>query len=120
MERRNDSYLLVLSILLGISVLRLTEVFLLAEQVKKVLLAFQGSTLSVISVGVYLMIASYLVFFTLLVAATFGVARQMQSDSDATPHDMGPAIGLCVVSLTVAYLMVFAVAIYTTVGQIKP
>jgi len=120
MEKRNDSYLLVLSILLGISVLKLTEVFQLAHEVENVLVKFKGATLSTTSVGVYLMIASYLVFFVLLVTTSFGVVRQMRLGPAETQDDVGPAIGMCVVSLTVAYAMVFSVAIYTTVGQLKP
>lgn len=119
MEQKNGLYLVVLSILLSVSVLKLTEVFQLGGQLKDVFLSLKtGGGLSVTVVSVYLFVAGYLIFFVLVALASYGIVRQLGSKSEAANHpDLGPLVGMCVAVLAVAYLMVFSVVIYGIVGR---
>lgn len=118
MEQRNELYLVVLSILLGISVLKLTEVFQLAEQVKNILLALKAPGLSATAVGVFLFIGGYIVFYILLALASYAIVEQLRNRAEAvTLPDLGPLVAMCVVALSVSYLLVFSVAIYGVVNQ---
>ena len=58
MDKRIDLYLVVLSILLGISVLKTTEVFQLAEQLKTVLNSSAKVGVSIAVVGVFFFTAA--------------------------------------------------------------
>ena len=117
MERRNELYLLVLSILLGVSVLKVTEVFQFAQQVKAFLSAPQMRGLSPTVVGVYFFVAGYFVFFVLVALSVYGIVQQLVAADHRDTRDMGTLVGFSVLALAIAYLCVFAVAIYALAGQ---
>jgi hypothetical protein len=118
MEEKNELYLLVLSILLGISVLKLTEVFQLAGQVKAMLTSLKTPGLSPAVVGVFVFVGGYIVFFVLVALAGYGIVQQLRiKEESATMVDLGPLVAMCVVALTVSYLVVFSVAMYGIVGH---
>lgn len=118
MVRRNELYLLILSILLGISVLKLTEVFQFASQIKNTLNTINASGLSATHVGILLFIAGYLIFFLYVSLAGLNIVQQLinSPDSESLP-DAGPLVAGSIIALTLTYLIVFAVAMYSIVGQ---
>lgn len=117
MQQRNEMYLLVLSVLLGISVLKLTEVFQLADQLQDVLLALKTAGLTAPVLAVYLFVAGYIVFFSLTALAGYGIVNQFRGATPPT-HDLGPLIAGCVVALTVSYLLVYSIAMNSILGQL--
>lgn len=117
MDQKNELYLLILSILLGISVLKLTEVFQLADQVRAMLQALKTPGLSATAIGVYLFIGGYIVFYILMALAGYGIVGQLRNPSTTIPlPDLGPLVAMCVVALTVSYLLVFSIAMYGIVN----
>ncbi len=117
MEQRNELYLIVLSLLLGISVLKLTEVFQLADQVQSLLHSLKNPGLSPTVVGVYFFIGGYVVFYILVSLAGYGIVEQLRNRSAVSEEsDLGPLIAMCVVTLAFSYLLVFSVAMFGIVG----
>ena len=116
MARRNELYLLVLSILLGVSVLKLTEIFQFADQVKGILRALPSPGLTPTVVGVYLFVAGYFVFFLLVALSAYGIVQQLVLADQRDQRDMGTLVAFSVLALAIAYLCVFAVAIYGLAG----
>jgi len=117
MERRNELYLVVLSILLGISVLKLTEIFQLSGQLKSILSGQIKPGLSPAVIGIYLFIGGYIIFFVLVALSCVAIVRQLASGEVQNAQDLGPLVGLCILSLVISYLCVFAVAIYGLAGK---
>jgi hypothetical protein len=117
-ESKNEIYLLILSILLGISVLKLTEVFELGKQLREMINSFPKQGLSITVVGVYFLIAGYLIFFVLLALTSYGIVDQLKNKSETTSHrDLGPLVGMCVGVLSISYLIAFCVVIYGIIGR---
>jgi heme/copper-type cytochrome/quinol oxidase subunit 2 len=120
MDKRIDFYLVVLSILLGISVLKTTEVFQLAEQLKTVLNSSIKQGVSVALIGVFLFTAAYLIFFALMGITIYMIVRQLQAGEGAVASPaLGTNVALCIGSLVVSYLIIFSLAIYGLAGQIQ-
>jgi hypothetical protein len=117
MQRNNELYLLVLSILLGISVLKITEVMQLGVQLREIVNEVKTSGLSVSGVGVFVFVGAYFVFFALMLLAVVAVVKALSAaNTDSTqPFDLGPLIAMCVGSLVVAYLAAFSVAMHRMV-----
>ena len=111
-DDQGDRYLLVLSILLGISVLKLSEVLALGETIKVILADAEKNGLSSGAVGIFVVVGSYLVFFCLLLLAILGVARQIGGQQDSGTNYVGQLVAMCVGALGVAYGSAFAFAIY--------
>lgn len=120
MDKRIDFYLVVLSILLGISVLKTTEVFQLAEQLKTVLNSSVRAGVSIAVIGVFFFTAAYLIFFALMGITIYMIVRQLQAGANAveTPA-LGTNVALCIGSLVVSYLIIFSLAIYGLAGQVQ-
>lgn len=113
MEQRNDKLLLIISILLGISVLKLTEVFQLGEQIRSILFSKLNQDFSPITIGVFVFISGYIIFYSLVALVSFGIIRQLSMNNDNTSSpNLAPIVGMCVTSLTISYLAVFFVMIY--------
>lgn len=117
MEQKNELYLVVLSILLGVSVLKITEVFQFADQVKDLLANVTPEKLSATTVAVAFFIAGYFVFFVLTALASFGIVNQLRSPSSAAITDLGPLVAMCVIALAISYLLVFAVSVFGILGR---
>jgi hypothetical protein len=113
MEKRNEFYLLILSILLGISVLKFTELFQLGTQLKEVLISIKAGVLSVQLLLVYFFIGSYIVFYLLVGLSAVGIVNQFRStEPPEKKHDLGPLVAMCVGALTVSYLLAFSLIIH--------
>ena len=110
-EQQGDRYLLVLSILLGISVLKLTEVMALGTTLKAILADAQKTGLTASAVGVFVVVAAYLIFFVLVLLAVLSLARQM-GGHDGEKTNTGELVAMCVGALGIAYTAAFAFMIY--------
>ena len=110
MENRNDILLLTLSILLGISVLKLTEVFQLCEQVKTILFVGDNHGFSLITIGVYTFISGYILFFILAAITSIGVTHHLLLNLKSSAN-LTQLLGYCIICLTISYLAVFSIAI---------
>lgn len=117
MERKNELYLLILSIILGISVLKLPEMFQLGHQIKDLYSSLTTTGLSIPVVGVFLFVSGYLIFFILVALASYGIVLQLGNKDDEKLNDLGPLVGLCVVVLAVSYLSVFAVVVSSVISK---
>jgi hypothetical protein len=117
MEQKNELYLVVLSILLGISVLKITEVFQFAEQVKSLLINVTPDKLSATTIAIAFFIAGYFIFFVLTALASFGIVNQLRNPPPSEIVDMGPLVGMCVIALAISYLIVFAVCVFGILGR---
>jgi len=106
-----DRYLLILSILLGISVLKLNEVLTLGGTLKEILAEAQLSEISSSAVGIFLVVGTYFVFFALVLLSVLGVGRQLQ-DQNSSEGNIGTLVAMCVGALGVAYAAAFGFAIY--------
>lgn len=111
MQNKNELYLVVLSILLGISVLKLTEIFQLGDQLTNLLNDLKKPGLSISSIGVFLFVAGYMLFFILVGIASVGIVRQL-SNKENNENDLGPLVGMCIVVLTISYLLVFGLIVH--------
>lgn len=110
-DQQGDRYLLVLSILLGVSVLKLTEVMEFGGTLKKILAEAQRTGLTASAVGIFVVVGAYLVFFALVLLAVFSVARQM-GDHAGEKTNAGELVAMCVGALGIAYAAAFALTIY--------
>ncbi|MGQ0551709.1 MAG: hypothetical protein ACT4PU_00645 [Planctomycetota bacterium] len=110
-DQLGDRYLLVLSILLGISVLKLTEVMTLGGTLKAILAEAEMKGLTASAVGIFVVVGAYLVFFTLVLLAVLGVARQF-GDQAGQKMNAGELVAMSVGALGVAYATAFAFTIY--------
>lgn len=115
-SEKSDLYLLVLSILLGVSVLKLPELLLLADQIQDILLSLKSPGLSPTVVAVYFFTAGYIVFFFLVALAGYGVIERLRAEKPVA--DVGPLVGMCVVALAVSYLLVYSVSMYAILGNL--
>ena len=117
-NEKNELYLVVLSILLGVSVLKLTELFQFGSQLKALFIAIKTPGLSVDVLGVYFFVGGYLIFFVLMALASYGIVIQLGSESKSADHpDLGQLVGMCVAVLAVTYVIVFSVVIYSIVSK---
>ena len=116
-QMKNELYLLVLSILLGISILKLPEVFQFASHLKDTLKLYT-TDFSVIHVIILISIAGYIIFFIYVTLAGYNIVQQLQNpDAQKSLPEAGPIIAGCIIALTVTYLLVFSVAIYSAIGR---
>lgn len=112
-ERKRDLYLLVLSILLGISVMKLTEVITFGEQLKIILKEAAANGLTANVIGVYLFVSSYLLFFILMLFALVAVvAHDEKGHTEGNGKNVDTLVAMCLGALALAYGSAFAFAIY--------
>ena len=121
MNNRNELYLVVLSILLGITVLKLTEIFQLGDQLQELFNKLKIKTPGVsvplsefiTILGIYFFIGGYLIFFTLMALASYGIVKQIGNSSESAKHpDLGPIVGMCIAVLSVTYVIAVSVVLY--------
>ena len=117
MEQRNATYLLILSIILGVSVLKLTDIFVLGKYIHEIL-GTMSTGPSAPLVGVFVFICAYLVFFILVAITTYGIIVQlsMHSDAEGNNYDVGPAVALCVIMLVISYISAIIVVVYNIIA----
>jgi hypothetical protein len=111
MKNKNELYLAVLSIMLGISVLKLTEIFQLGNQLTNLLNDLKKPGLSVITIGVFLFVSGHIIFFVLVSIASIGIVRQL-SNRGNNKNDLGSLVGMCIAILAISYLFVFGLIFY--------
>lgn len=106
-----ERYLLVLSILLGISVLKITEVLTLGGTLKAILADAQRTGFTSSAVGIFLVVAAYLVFFALVLLSVIGVGCQLRGQPVPTGN-VGKLIAMCIGALGIAYAGALSFTIY--------
>jgi len=120
MQTKNELYLVVLSILLGISVLKLTEIFQLGDQITNLLASVKKTGLSLNALGIYLFVAGYVLFFVLLAIASYGIIKQLSNTNNLEQNnDLGPLIGMCVIVLVISYLLVFGLIVHNITLKVE-
>lgn len=113
MKQKNELYLVVLSILLAVGMLKLTDLFQLGLQLKDVLDASEAPDISIQALSVFFFIAGYILFFVLAGLAFYGIVKQIsKGDAAETDPDLGPLITACVVTLIISYFIAFGLVLY--------
>ena len=97
--------------------LKLPEIFQFSKLLKDTLDSY-STGFSLMHVSILVSIAGYIIFFIFVALASLNVVIQLQSSP--SPENLpkpGPIVAGCVIALTITYLLVFSVAIYSSIGH---
>lgn len=110
-QEKGEVYLLIMSILLGVSFLKLTEVFELGSELKRMIELDSGGGLTVTIAGIFVLICAYVVYFFYLFISTYAVYRYYNMPTASNTSKIGSLIGKCIFSLALLYIVAFFLAI---------
>lgn len=120
MKEKNELYLVVLSILLAVSMLKLTELFQLGLQLRNILDSCEATDISIQALSIFFFIAGYMLFLVLAGLAFYGIVRQISKGEAAeTSQDLGPLVAACVVVLIISYFIAFGLVFYDLSNKYK-
>lgn len=113
MNKKNEFYLVVISILLASSLLKTTEIFQLGGQVKDVV-AKGPEHMNISTIGVYVFFATFLLFFAFSAMTICGLVKQISCENaKSNDKDLGFLVNTCVILLTTSHTIAFMFIINT-------